>query len=675
MKSKFLKLLNIVFLLVAGSFVAAESKIFSWDFSDCDIRDLLFAVSMDTGISIIGDDTVSGKGNFRFTGVDFEKAFDSFLVSQRLYVEKNKDNWIVSKIKLACEDGKYCLDAFDLNASLIVERISKDFKSIVTFDSLPGGIFSVHLKDLSEKELLENLVKRFSGYELSSSENGFHIGKKNGNSMGSSTTGGFVQVGKKSNGSIFIDVRDCRILDVLNRLFEFCEKDCEKEFCFLAGNDGKVLRSCFSGKDFDDVLNKFCIQNGLGIVISDGIYYIVSESGSREKISDENKQWEKIYLDYIKADKFIGILGKRLGKVETISLGSEFEFLCKLSGEDWKIVQEIKKTVDQRENAFLVELKYLKPEELMKQLPPDVDRNCFVLTEDKSCVYFKGSRKNFEDFKKDLILIDKPVQRISYDLLILQFENGMEDTFNGKVSFDRISAGDRNNFGVKLGNVMNLNLNVISTFGIDFAASMESSIENNKTKIFADTTLWGICGKPISFQNTNTYRYRDNNLDPDTGKPVYSGVTKEIISGLKLDVTGWISGDGMITSSVTASVTRRGNDSSSATGNPPPTSEKIITTEVRGKNGEPVILSGLIENSQSISESHTPLLWKIPLIGWLFRGKENIKQNSQMVIYLVPHIEQEIEIKKTADKENEGWIIDKCNSLIDFFRNEAVSNE
>lgn len=88
MKSKFLKLLNIVFLLVAGSFVAAEGKIFSWDFSDCDIRDLLFAVSMDTGISIIGDDTVSGKGNFRFTGVDFEKAFDSFLVSQRLYVEK-----------------------------------------------------------------------------------------------------------------------------------------------------------------------------------------------------------------------------------------------------------------------------------------------------------------------------------------------------------------------------------------------------------------------------------------------------------------------------------------------------------------------------------------------------------------------------------------------------------
>lgn len=675
MKSKILKLLNIVFLLMAASFVTAEGKIFSWDFSDCDIRDLLFSVSMDTGISIIGDDTVSGKGNFRFTGVDFEKAFDSFLVSERLYVEKNKDSWIVSKMRLFEKDGKICLDACDLTAALIMERVSKEFKSIVTFDSLPGGVFSVHLKDLSEKEILESLVKRFSGYELSVSENGFHIGKKSGNSIGNAGSGGYVQVDKKGDGSIYIDARDCKSLDVLNRLFDLNENGCKKEFCFLAGNDGKVLRACFSGKDFDEALDKFCIQNGLSVIRNDEIYYIVSDANSREKISEKNKEWVKINLDFIKADKFIGIVGKRLGKIETISLSNEFEFLCKVSDAELNIVQEIKNDVDVKDNVFIVELKYLKPEELMKQLPPGIDKNCFVLTEDKSCIYFRGSKKSFEDFNKSLVLIDKPVQRISYDLLILQFENGTEENFNGKVSFDRISAGDRNNFGVKLGNVMNLNLNVISAFGIDFAASMESSIENNKTKIFADTTLWGICGKPISFQNTNTYRYRDNNLDPDTGKPVYSGVTKEIISGLKLDVTGWVSGDGMITSSVTASVTRRGNDSSSATGNPPPTSEKIITTEVRGKNGEPVILSGLIENSQSISESHTPLLSNIPLIGWLFKGKESINQNSQMVIYLVPHIEQELEIKHQDKIEEEKWIVEKCAALIDLIRNEAVCNE
>ena len=61
------------------------SNVYSWDFSDCSIRDILYVVSLDTGISIVPDDTVGGKADFRFTGKDFETAFDSFLNSARLY--------------------------------------------------------------------------------------------------------------------------------------------------------------------------------------------------------------------------------------------------------------------------------------------------------------------------------------------------------------------------------------------------------------------------------------------------------------------------------------------------------------------------------------------------------------------------------------------------------------
>ena len=146
--------------------------------------------------------------------------------------------------------------------------------------------------------------------------------------------------------------------------------------------------------------------------------------------------------------------------------------------------------------------------------------------------------------------------------------------------------------------------------------------------------------KQINFQNTNTYRYRDNNLDPETGKPVYSGVTKEIVSGLKLDVTGFVSGDGMITSTVKASVSRQGNDTSASTGNPPATSEKVVTTEVCGKSGEPIIISGLVQNSSMYGSDGIPFLSKIPVIGKLFVKREKIKEKSEMVIYLVPHIDE-----------------------------------
>ena len=67
---------------------AAAGSVYSWDFSDCSIRDILYVVSLDTGISIVCDDTVSGKADFRFTGKDFETAFDSFLKGARLYISK-----------------------------------------------------------------------------------------------------------------------------------------------------------------------------------------------------------------------------------------------------------------------------------------------------------------------------------------------------------------------------------------------------------------------------------------------------------------------------------------------------------------------------------------------------------------------------------------------------------
>ena len=144
-------------------------------------------------------------------------------------------------------------------------------------------------------------------------------------------------------------------------------------------------------------------------------------------------------------------------------------------------------------------------------------------------------------------------------------------------------------------------------------------------------------------------------MDPETGKPVYSGVTREIISGLKLEILGWATEDGKITSTVTASVTRRGVDSSSITGNPPPTTEKTVTTEVVGKSGEPVVLSGLIQNSETEEELRTPVLSKIPLIGNLFKSRKKTKEKTQMVMYLVPVLENE-QKSKCDDIYDLEWV-------------------
>ena len=641
----------------------AEGKKFSWDFSDCEIKDILYAVSLDTGISITADDTVKGKGNFKFVGSDFETAFDSFLTASRLFVSKKEGIWTVSRCCVKNVNGSYSLDVCDLSPAQILEKVSVVVNGSITYDSLPANTMVMHFRDLGETELIEKICMCFSGYEVLYTEKGYHFAKKDVSKKAEKSDGGnsLIEIEEKPDG-IFVEVKNAKFSDVLEELFNREKLFGEKNFCVLANTEVKIQRSKFCGESFEVILNTLCAQNGFECVPVDNIFYIIAAKNSKEKLVQKEKKWNRIQLKYTKADKFIPYISKKLGSVESIVLPDEFSLLVNTSDDDFSEICELAKIIDVKTQTHLLVLKYITPEEFMKHLPPGVDKNNLFMADDNSCIYFKGTEEAYKNVCSEIELCDRPVQRISYDLLILQYDDSSENNWSSNFGMSRMKAGERNNAAMQLGSVMNFNLNVVTVFGLNFAAQLQTSIEENKTKVFADTTLHGVSGKQINFQNTNTYRYRDNNVDPETGKPVYSGVTREIISGIKLDVLGKISGDGLITSTVKASVSRQGNDTSSSTGNPPPTTEKIVTTEVCCRSGEPVVLTGLIQKSETESEKRTPLISKIPLLGNLFKNKEKLQQDSQMVIYLVPHIES-YEKNNFVSFDYKKWAEKRCGGL------------
>lgn len=657
-------------VLFCGTFcVFAQGKYFSWDFTGCDIKDILYAVSLDSGISIVADDTVRGTADLKFAGSDFERAFESFLKSSRLYVEKSDNVWTVSKMSLRKAVGRYSVDACDLLPTVLVEKLSMGFDCVLTYDALPAGEISVHFRDLSESELLEGLARAFGSYEVVRNDIGFHF-KKRVDVRNVEAATGFVNLTEGENGSLIVDLRDVLFSDVLDLLFgKFAESNVY-HYCFLADSDVRVKRTFFEENDLQGVLNKLCAQNGYRYNVVDGIYYFYSDADTKNVLVNGERNWLKFFLRYTSAEVIFPIVYSRLGTVECMAVPDKDYFFANVTNAQARVVSSIIKEVDVKQQTYVVELKYLKPGEFVQQLPPSIDKNKIFSADDNSCVYFKGTEDEYKVLCEELEVFDKPVKRITYDLLILQYDEGSQNQWNSNLTADGLSLGDRNNLLVQLGSVMSFNLNVVSVFGLNFAASLQASIEENTTRVFADTTLHGVSGKQINFQNTNTYRYRDNNLDPVTGEPIYSGVTKEIVSGITLDILGWVSGDGMITSTVTATVSRQGTDLSSSTGNPPPTSEKIVTTEVCCKSGEPVVLSGLVQNSQTVEQKRTPLLSRIPLAGLLFTAREKTKENTQMVIYLVPHLEGE-EQKLPENACTPEWAKEKACRLLHGGKNEC----
>ncbi|MBK9923649.1 MAG: type II and III secretion system protein [Elusimicrobia bacterium] len=57
------------------------------------------------------------------------------------------------------------------------------------------------------------------------------------------------------------------------------------------------------------------------------------------------------------------------------------------------------------------------------------------------------------------------------------------------------------------------------------------------------------------------------------------------------------------------------------------------------KDGATVVIGGLIEDRAEMTNSHVPILGRIPLVGLPFRGKKKSTVKSELVIFLTPRIE------------------------------------
>lgn len=669
--------------LVFCHFAVAQGAVFSWDFSDCEIKDILFAVSVDTGISIVPDDTVSGKGDLKFAGGDFDLAFEAFLRANRLFVKRDGGVWTVSRCCVSVEDGCYSLEAYDLLPVQIVEKLSMVMDKVVTFESLPAQRISVCFRGVDEALLMDCLAKRFCGYCVEKDEAAYHFVKNNytqteavHNGRRAENFSGMMNIEILENGCFSVDVEECMFSVVMDTLMHSAGKD----FCLLSDSGCRLQRAVFLASNFEDTLEILCAQCGFDFIVENGIYYIFENLQARNELVSGKRSWRKFTLRFTKSQDFLTFIFKRVGKLETIPLQDDFSFLCYASEKEAAVISELICEADIKQSTYVVNLKYIKPSEFLEHLPPSVDKASLFMADDSSHLYFRGTEEAYSTLCQQLEICDIPAVRLSYDLLILQYDDTVQNNWASSFGVKRLNIGDRNGVSAVLGSVMGFNMNIVTSFGLTFAADLQASIEDSRTRVYADTTLHGVSGQEIHFQNTNTYRYRDNNVDPETGKPVYSGVTREIASGIKLDVLGWVSGDGMITSKVTASISRQGNDTSASTGNPPPTSEKIVTTEVCGCSGEPVVLSGLVQAAESEQEKRTPLLSKLPLIGNLFKSKNKTIENMQMVIYLVPHIQMnEKDIAESSDgafeEENFSLLEEGLWKLYSCFLKEEAPDE
>ncbi len=105
--------------------------------------------------------------------------------------------------------------------------------------------------------------------------------------------------------------------------------------------------------------------------------------------------------------------------------------------------------------------------------------------------------------------------------------------------------------------------------------------------------------------------------------------------GIILTVTPHITSNGY----VTMDVSQTANDLQEFTSfNAPIVNQRQADTTVSVKDGETIILGGIIRNSVTVSSKKIPILGEIPILGNLFKSTDHHKTKTELMVFLTPHV-------------------------------------
>lgn len=119
--------------------------------------------------------------------------------------------------------------------------------------------------------------------------------------------------------------------------------------------------------------------------------------------------------------------------------------------------------------------------------------------------------------------------------------------------------------------------------------------------------------------------------------------------GISLEVTPQISKDRQIRLEITLEVTKLESTTDTFQ---PTTLKRTVTTTVVINDKNTVVIGGLIDEALSSTDYRVPCLGSMPVVGWLFRSVGKGTEETNLYIFLTPHVLEDIhDGKKIFDKK------------------------
>lgn len=282
----------------------------------------------------------------------------------------------------------------------------------------------------------------------------------------------------------------------------------------------------------------------------------------------------------------------------------------------------------------VIPVQYVSVTDLKQALSSVVPTKNFSVDPITNSVLFSGNTQQEQALRQTIAALDKKVKQITLEAKVVSISQEDSKSLGVNWQWSSIPQQHTSKDSSRDEQTDN-NLGGVIRFGSNyefrFSATLNALISNGKANILATPKITTIPGKEATI-------FIGDNIPVVTEK-IENGTTTQttdfVDAGIKLKYTAQITSDNTILATVHTEV-------STPTLVPELKNYKISTrqanTSVRLKDGETLIIGGLIGEEEIKNISKIPLLGDLPILGNLFKHTSMRKNKNEVIIFLTPYI-------------------------------------
>ena len=296
-------------------------------------------------------------------------------------------------------------------------------------------------------------------------------------------------------------------------------------------------------------------------------------------------------------------------------------------------------------------LKHTRVDKVLPLLPKNLPPQAMQAVPELNALLLSGTGEMNQKVKDFLRTIDLPVPQVVIEAVIVEFYKGRNSQYGIKAGQPKTDPNAavvgpaialQGTSILQPSRVLKTELgDLTTTVGMlpqNFFLQLEAIENSDKGRVLARPRLTTLNGQQANI-NVGTSDYFQVTTTDRNG--VISSDYRAFNTGITLAITPYLTQSGQITAEIKPEVrtprSTSGSDAEAAS-RPPGTSTRSLQTNVSLKDGETIVLGGLMQTLDLENIQGVPLLSAIPIIGRLFTYHTRNRETTELAIFITPHV-------------------------------------